>query len=264
MGATAASVLSAPNLAPTHVPARPRHVRIIADGEYAGHFGAILRQQAAVAAITARTRGAATRLLGVSRVEDFQALIVRREARLRRGGDLRDRRIGLPVADLESGGPRVHALRAVTAVLESQGLFFRSVEWVDLPPAEAVTLTLPTAYAAEMAALRDGSVDAVYVRGPAGLEAARVAGARVLVDVGTDRDPWLRTHTALLHAVTVNETLLREHPDVVAQELLQRWPQLPARLSLEAQSLRAMETLKNFMFRWAFIRADFDMDTWTD
>jgi len=264
MGVTASHAFSAPNLARTQIPVRSRHIRIIPDSEDAGHFGAILRQQAAVAAITARTRGAATRLVGISRVEDFQALIVRRGSRLRRGGDLRDQRIGLPAAHLQFGAPRVHALRAAIAVLESEGLFFRGVEWVDLLPAEAVTCTLPSAYAAEMAALQAGSVDAVYVRGPAGLEAARVAGARVLVDVGAHRDPWLRTHTALLHTVTVNETLLQEHPDVIAQELLQRWPLLPPRLSLDAQSLGALEMLKIFMFRWAFIRADFTMDTWTD
>jgi ABC-type nitrate/sulfonate/bicarbonate transport system substrate-binding protein len=264
MGESASLFVSAPNRAPRQVPARPGHIRIIADSDAAGHGSAILRQQAAVAAITARTRGSATRLVRISRVEDFQALIVRRDAKLRRASDLRDRRIGLPVTYLESGAPRVHALRAATAVLEAAGLFFRGVEWVDLAPAEAETLSLPSAYAAEMAALQDGSVDAVYVRGPAGLEAARVAGARVLVDVGADRDPWLRAHTALLHTVTVNETVLREHPDVIAQELLQRWPLLPPRLSLDAQSVGALETLKIFMFRWAFIRADFTMDAWTD
>jgi hypothetical protein len=263
MGVTASHVFSAPNLAPAQIPDRPRYLRL-ADNDPDGHSSAILRQQAAVAAITARTRGAATRLVGLSQVEDFQALIVRREARLRRGRDLRDRRIGLPLAHLECGGPRVHALRAAIAVLEAEGLFFRGVEWVDLLPAEAVMHTLPSAYAAEMAALEAGSVDTVYVRGPAGLEAARAAGARVLVDVGAHRDPWLRAHTALLHTVTVNETLLLEHPDVIAQELLQRWPLLPPRLSLDAQSLGALETLKTFMFRWSFIRADFAMDTWTD
>jgi hypothetical protein len=86
----------------------------------------------------------------------------------------------------------------------------------------------------------------------------------VLIDVGAHRNPWLRAHTALLHTVTVNETLLREHPDVIAEELLQRWPLLPPRLSLEAQSLAALEMLKVFMFRWAFIREDFNLETWTD
>jgi hypothetical protein len=263
MGVTASPAFSAPNLAPNQIPVRPRHIRL-ADSDAAGLSSAIMRQQAAEIAIMARTRGEASRLVGISRVEDFQALIVRRGSRLRRGRDLRDRRIGLPASHLESGAPRVQALRAAIAVLEAEGLFFRGVEWVDLPPAEAVTLTLPSAYTAEMAALQDGVVDAVYVRGPAGLEAARVAGARVLVDVGAHPNPWLRTHTALLHTVTVNETLRGAHPEVIAQELLQRWPLLPPRLSLDAQALGALETLKIFMFRWAFIRADFNMDTWTD
>jgi ABC-type nitrate/sulfonate/bicarbonate transport system substrate-binding protein len=263
MSVTASQVFYAPDLAPARVPDRPTYPRL-ADNDAVGHRSAILRQQAAVAAITARTRGAATRLVGISRVEEFQALIVRRDARMRRAGELRDRRIGVPAVHLEAGAPRVHALRAAIAVLESEGLFFRGVEWVDLLPAEAVMRTLPGAYAAELAALQDGSVDAVYVRGPAGLEAARAAGARVLVDVGSHRDPWLRAHTALLQTVTVNETLLREHPDVIAHELLQHWPLLPARLSLDAQSLGALQTLKVFMFRWAFIHADFSLDTWTD
>jgi ABC-type nitrate/sulfonate/bicarbonate transport system substrate-binding protein len=223
----------------------------------------LLQRQPAVTAVAARSRGAATRLIGISQVNDFQALIVRREAGLRNAAQLRDGRIGVPGAQLDCGGPRVHALRAATAVLESVGLFFRGVEWVNLPPAEAVTLTLPTAYAAEIAALQSGSVDAVYVRGPAGLEAARAAGARVLVNVGDHRDPWLRTHTALLDAVTVNQMLLEEHPDVIAQELLQRWPLLPPRLSLDAPSLDALATLKVFMLRWAVVRTDFTLDTWT-
>jgi ABC-type nitrate/sulfonate/bicarbonate transport system substrate-binding protein len=217
-----------------------------------------------VAAITARTRGAATRLVGVSRVEEFQALIVRRDAKLRRGAELRDRRIGLPAVNLESGAPRVHALRAATAVLESVGLSAHAVEWVDLPSAESVTRTLPSAYTAEITALEDGSVDAVYVRGPAGLEAVRVAAARVLIDVGGQRDPWLQAHTALLHTVTVNATLLREYPEVITQELLQRWPLLPVRLSLDAQSLGALEKLKAFMLRRDFIHADFAMGAWAD
>ncbi|HEY6453731.1 MAG TPA: hypothetical protein VIY90_00465 [Steroidobacteraceae bacterium] len=264
MRETAPLVVAAPKRARLQIPPRPGHIRILADGDAAARCEAILRQQVAAAAITARSRGAATRLVGISRLDEFQALVVRRDAKLRRGGDLRERRIGLPPTELESGGPRVHALRAATAVLESQGLVFRAVEWVDLSRAEAVTLALPSAYAAEMLALQDGSVDAVYVRGPAGLEAARVAGARVLVDVGAHRDPWLRAHTALLHTVTVNATLLREHPELIAQELLRRWPLLPPRLSLDEPSLDALQTLKIFMLRWAFIRADFDMDAWSD
>ena len=224
---------------------------------------AILRQQAAVAAIAARARGAATCLVGIARAEEFQGVIVRPGASLRRGRDLRDRRFGLPSAHLQSGGPRAHALRGAVAALESEGLFFRHMQWVDLPAAESLTLTLPTAYSAEIAALENGLVDAVYVRGPAGLEAARAANARVLVDIGAHRDSWVRLNTALLQVVTVSETLLKEHPQVIAEALLERWPLLPSDLSLDEGSMGALDALKTFMLRWAFIHADFATPSWT-
>jgi ABC-type nitrate/sulfonate/bicarbonate transport system substrate-binding protein len=210
-------------------------------------------QQSAVSAIVARAHGAATRLVGIARLPDFQAIVARRGARLRDCADLRLRRVGLPSARLQAGGPRADALRALTAALETRGLYYRDVEWVDLPPAEGLMPTLPHAYAAEIDALQNGAVDAVYVRGPAGLEAARAAGARMLVDISGHGDPWFRAHTALLRVVTVSETLLPAHPQV-----------LPARMSLEDSALGALETLKNFMARWAFIRADFTIAGWID
>jgi ABC-type nitrate/sulfonate/bicarbonate transport system substrate-binding protein len=230
----------------------------------AGATGSIMRQQAAVAAITARSLGAPTCLVGVSRIEDFQALVVRRDVGLRSSRDLRDRRIGLPAAHLQAGSPRVHALRGATTALELAGMFHRHVQWSDLPAAEAVSLTLPGAYCAEMAALRDGSVDAVYVRGPAGLEAARAAGNRLLFDIGAHRDPWVRAQTALLQVVIVSETLLREHPDLITQVLLERWPLLPARMSLEEGMVSALELLKTFMVRRGVIQSDFPLERWSD
>jgi ABC-type nitrate/sulfonate/bicarbonate transport system substrate-binding protein len=236
-------------------PVPARRFPLAARPRVAGEFnpsGAMLIEQNAALAIAERSGGAATRLVGVSRVEDFQGLIVARHAGLRRGRDLRDRRIGLPARPLQGGAPRVHALRAATAVLESEGLFFRHVQWVDLPPAEAVSLTLPTAYSAEIAALQAGTVDAVYVRGPAGLEAARAAGAQHLVDLSAPRDPWLKAHTALLQARTVRDSLLVEHPQVIAELF-----------GLDTAFVGAMETLKTFMIRWAFISMDFKIGAWT-
>jgi ABC-type nitrate/sulfonate/bicarbonate transport system substrate-binding protein len=252
MAASASQVQAAARGLPFRIP----------DPEARGHSGAIVRQQSAATAITARSGGAATRLVGISRVEDFQAIIVSPGSGVRHSRDLRDRRIGLPAGDLQSGSARVEALRGIAAALESQALYHRHVQWVDLPPAEAVTLTLPSAYAAEIAALQERLVDAVYVRGPAGLEAARTAGARVLFDISAHRDPWIRTGTALLNTITVSEALVREHPEVVAQELLERWPLLPVRMTLDEGSVGALEGLKAFMVRWAFVRTDFPMDSW--
>ena len=204
---------------------------------------AILHQQSAVAAIVARARGAATRLVGIARLPDFQAIVARRGARLQDCAELRQRRLGLPSARLQGGAPRADALRALTAALESRGLYYRDVDWVDLPSADA----------AEINALHEGAVDVVYVRGCAGLAAARAAGARMLLDISGHSDPWFRARTALLRVVTVSETPLPAHPEAV-----------PARMGLEDSALAALETLKNFMARWAFIRADFTIAGWLD
>jgi ABC-type nitrate/sulfonate/bicarbonate transport system substrate-binding protein len=234
----------------------------IPEPEASAHSGAIVRQQSAAAAIAARSRGAATRLVGISRMDDFQAIIVGRGSGLRHSRELRDRRIGLPAGTVEAGSARVAALRGITAALESQALYHRHVQWVELPVVEGVTLTLPSAYAAEIAALEQRLVDAVYVRGPAGLEAARAAGARVLFEISAQRDPWIRAGTVLLRAVTVSETLAREHPEVVSQELLERWPLLPASMNLDEGAVVALASLKAFMLRWAFVDTDFTMDSW--
>jgi hypothetical protein len=199
---------------------------------------AIRHQQSAVSAIVARAQGEATRLVDIARLPDFQAIIVRRGACLHDCTDLRGRRIGLPSARVHAGGARVDALRALSAALESRGLYYRDVDWVDLPPVAA----------AEIDALHNGAVDAVYVRGAAGLAAARAAGARMLVDISGHRDPWLRAHTALLRVITVTEPPLRQPA--------------PAPRSLDEAALGALETLKVFMARWAFIRADFTIATW--
>ncbi len=263
MATSASHAFSA--LIPARKPPLPRPAPL--DGvelHSGGASDAILRQQSAVAAILARAHGAATRLVGIARLADFQALIVRRGCRVHDCGGLREQRIGLPSAQLHSGGPRVDALRGLTAALESRGLHYRDVDWVDLPPAESRMSTLPSAYAAEIDALQTGAVDAVYVRGPAGLEAARAGRARVLLDIGAHPDPWVRVHTALLRVVTVSESLLREHPGAIAQELLERWPLLPARMSLDDAVLGVLETLKVFMVRWAFIGADFRIGSWAD
>ena len=142
--------------------------------------------------------GAATRLVGLSWLEDFQAIIVRRRSGPRCGADLCERRIGLPAG---------HAAR---------------------------------------------------------VDALRAADMRVLVDISGHPKPWVKIHTALLHAVTVSETLLSEYPQVIAQELLDLWPLLPARMSLDKGALSALEALKTFMVRWDFIRADFTIGSWAD
>jgi hypothetical protein len=203
---------------------------------------AILIEQDAVVAIETRSRGEATRLLGLSWIEEFQAIITAPQSSVRRVRDLRDRRIGLPALGL-SRPARAVALRGALSALESQGLNHRHVDWVELP-AESHGM----AFAAELLALQHHTVDAVYVRGADGVAAVRTLQARVLFDIGAQRDRWVRGQTALLMA-TVTDALGHQAPQSRAA-------------GLDGETLQVANDLKHFLLRWEFIAADFDLRTW--
>jgi hypothetical protein len=199
-------------------------------------------EQDATEAIAARSKGAATRLLGVSAHEEFQAIICAPQGSVRRARDLRDRRIGLPALD-GSRPARVAALRGALSALESEGLNHRHVDWVELPDdSHAMT------FAAELQALEDRTVDAAYVRGAAGLAAVRTLRARVLFDIGAHRDHWVRAQTALLTA-TVAAAPGSDSP-------------LTRETGLDEETLQVVRDLKHFLLRWEFIVDDFDLRAW--
>jgi hypothetical protein len=201
-------------------------------------------QQDAVEAITARSRGAATRLLGLSRSNEFQALITAPQSPVRRVGELRDRRIGLPSFD-GSRPARAAALRGALSALESEGLTHRHVDWVELPADDG---SAGAPFAAEVLAVQRQTVDAVYVRGAGGLAVLRILPARVLFDIGAQRDQWVRAQTALLTATVMNV------PD--------RDPVKSADAGLDDEALQVAHDLKHFLLRWEFIADDFDLRTW--
>jgi hypothetical protein len=201
-----------------------------------------LVEQDATEAITTRSRGAATRLLGLSSRDEFQAVITAPQLSVRRTRDLRDRRIGLPT--FEGSRPaRAAALRGALGALESEGLNHRHVDWVELP-GESHAMT----FAAERQALEDQTVDAVYVRGAAGLAVVRTLRARVLFDIGAHRDHWVRTRTALLTA-TVSAA--------PGSDSL-----IPRETGLDDETLQIAHDLKHFLLRWEFIVDDFDLHAW--
>ena len=143
------------------------------------------------AAVRARSQGAATRLVGLSWLNEFQALIVAPGSRFRAFRDLRDRRIGRAAPSPSGNEARLATLRGVVAALEIHGLSHRRVEWGDLPAG------------GETAALADGSVDAIYVTGLRGFQYVRASGARTVFNATDHRDRWVRTNTAMLGALTL-------------------------------------------------------------
>ncbi len=202
----------------------------------------LLREGESVGALWERAEGRETRLIGLTWVETFQAVLAAPDSGIRAPAQLAGRRLGLP-RDVTAAVDvrRAAARRGFHAALGLAGLFADEVEHVDVAaPAGAAS----DHYSAELAALACGEVDAIFVAGAAGAAAAARIGAVKVVNVGAHLDPAVRAGATTPSAITVDAELLDAHPNLVVRLLavLLRagaWAQLNA---AEATRILAAET----------------------
>jgi len=125
-------------------------------------------------------------------------------------------------------------LRALSAILATEGMTFADIRLVDLPDHAVPSVTrngevLATGngrrgryrYTSEIHALARGEVDAVYVKDVHGAQAAHLLGATVIGNVGFHPDPRVRINNCTPRPLTVSQYLLDHHPDLVRTLLTQ-------------------------------------------
>ncbi len=208
------------------------HAAAPADGLYEGE---------STGALWERSEGRATRLIGLTWVETFQAVVALPDAGIDGPEQLAGRRLALPHDDGAAiDVHRAAASRGLHAALALAGIFPGEGAYVEIDGAGRAD----DPYAAELAALNRGEVDAVFVAGAAGAAAMARIGARVVADIGRHLDPAVRASGTTPAAITVDAELLAREPNLVVRLLavLLRagaWAQLNAP---EATRLLALET----------------------
>ncbi|WP_426078569.1 ABC transporter substrate-binding protein [Janthinobacterium sp. PSPC3-1] len=169
------------------------------------------RQGSSAPALWARARGADTRVIGLTWTDEAQQILALPQSGIRAIGDLRGRRIAVPRCDdIEIDMFRATTLRGVLNALSLEGLADQDVTLVE------VERDLRRLYLAEAHALLAGQVDAIYVRGSAGLEIALMLNALVVADIGFHPDPAIRNNNGTPRPLTVSGATLREFPDIVS------------------------------------------------
>ncbi|MCW2877412.1 MAG: ABC-type nitrate/sulfonate/bicarbonate transport system, substrate-binding protein [Sphaerisporangium sp.] len=175
----------------------------------------LFREDGNVPALWARSRGVATRLIGLSWVEERQAILTRPFVTIREPEDLRGRRLGLPI---RTGVPvdvrRATALRGFQGALWAGGLTLNDAHLVDVQGPAAADPWVP-----ELQALARGEIDAVYAKGAPTVEAAERYGLNVAIDLAGHPDRRVRINDGTLRPITVDQLLLDVRPDVVARFL---------------------------------------------
>ncbi|MFF4753765.1 ABC transporter substrate-binding protein [Streptomyces sp. NPDC002514] len=177
---------------------------------YTHELPALFREGGNVPALWARSRGEPTRLIGLTWIEERQTVLVAPGSGIRGAAALRGRRLALPRHSLPIDFWRAMALRGFEGALASAGYGL----------ADAVPTDVPAdghrgQWAAELAALVRGDVDAVYVKGAVAVEAARRAGAEVAVELDELPDRTHRVNNGTPRPITVHQSLLDDHPDLV-------------------------------------------------
>ena len=186
---------------------------VAADHHYTHALDGLFREGGNVPALWARSRGEATRLIGLTWIEERQSILVRADSELRTPADLRGRRLAVPVHPIAIDFWRAMALHGHAGALSLAGLGLGDAELVEVPGSPQGQ------WEGELAALRDGVVDAVYVKGALAVEAAQRYGAVVAVDLDAAADRRARVNNGTPRPITVRQRLLDEHPELVARFL---------------------------------------------
>jgi ABC-type nitrate/sulfonate/bicarbonate transport system substrate-binding protein len=195
------------------------------------------RQGGNIPALWARSQGSDTRLIGVSWVDEFQALITLDRELDARPEALVKRRFGFPLNTRASvvDFHRATALRGFSSLLGALGVQLEDIDLVDLPhtprgledakPATDAPLAdwldaqRSHEFAREAQALLRGEADVVFVKGATGLDIANLLNAKILVDIGAQPNRLLHANNGTPRPLTVDAQLLRERPDLVERVL---------------------------------------------
>jgi ABC-type nitrate/sulfonate/bicarbonate transport system substrate-binding protein len=295
---------------------RLNSVRASEDGEtrdshYDHSLPRMFREGGNIPPIWARSLGRNTVVVGITWVDELQAIVTRSDSGVKDIGDLRGRRFGLPLHPGRlADHSRASSLHGLVTTLQLAGLRANDVEQVDIAAPrfdirenpETGVLSQGDSQEREgstLGALRQGQVDAIYIKGPQAAGILRDPAFRVVIDLNAHPDPAVHINNAVPRPVTTDRELLEQHPDLVVRYLTVllrtgHWaktaPDEVRRLiALETRGtedqirvaygpnlhnsfvpalsdayVRGLEQQKNFLRDWGFLHQDFDFASWID
>jgi ABC-type nitrate/sulfonate/bicarbonate transport system substrate-binding protein len=190
----------------------------------------LIREGGSLLALAARAQRAPTRLIGLTWIDEAQAIIVRSGSRIKEPRHLDGARVALP-AYVEREPPahvrgssiaRGMSLHGIKGALSLAGLSLDAVEFVQVGSGQQARggRNLGDLWAG-LDELVAGRVDAVYVKGASAVEAAKRRGLEVGIDLDQFPDRRTRVNNGTPRPITVHTSLLESHFDVVVRFLAQ-------------------------------------------
>ena len=213
----------------------------LARHHYDHELKTLVREGGNLLALPARAQGAPTRLVGLTWIDEGQAILVRPGSDISRPEHLVGKRLALPAfraVDLANNRrgrsiARGMSLAGYKGALASVGRTLDDVNLVELTGEAANAArhgqgdlagsngNLGTGLWEGIEPLIRGEVDAVYVKGAAAVEAARKAGAVVGINLDKLSDKRFRVNNGTPRPITVHEDLIENHFELLVRFLYQ-------------------------------------------
>jgi ABC-type nitrate/sulfonate/bicarbonate transport system substrate-binding protein len=202
--------------------------RELARHHYDHEIPTLIREGGSLLALAARAQGAPTRLIGLTWIDEAQAIIVRADSNIRAPADLKGVRVALPAyvsreipAHVRGSSiARGMSLHGIKGALAIANLTLDDVSFVEVGSGEGARSNLGALWAG-LDDLVKGRVDAVYVKGASAVEAARERGLAVGIDLDKFPDRRTRVNNGTPRPITVHESFLENHFDLVVRFLAQ-------------------------------------------
>lgn len=179
----------------------------------------LFREGSNIRALAARSQGAPTRVIGLTWIDERQAIIVRPDSGVLQPADLKGLRFALPAFADRKGESiaRGMALRGIENALSLGGLTLADARLVDIPliPRHRLTPETMRRFWHGLERLAAGDVDAVYVKGAAAADAAEALGLVVGVDLDAYPSRLARINNGTPRPIVVHQHMLDDHLDLV-------------------------------------------------
>lgn len=185
----------------------------------------LFREGGNIQALAARALDAPTRVIGMTWIDERQAIMVRPDRQILEPAGLKGLRFALPGYGRTRGESiaRGMALHGIQSALALGGLTLEDVQLVEIPapPVERASFEGMRRLWLGLEWLAAGRVDAVYIKGAAAAEAAERLGLTLGLDLDAYPSRMARINNGTPRPIVVHQHMIDHHPDLVERFLEQ-------------------------------------------